>query len=897
MTDESPRASGGRWARLDALFAEAADLEPGARAAFLAALRVDDPALAEELEPLLEWDSADGGALLADAVHGAVSSILDRSGPDRRGSRLGPYRIVDELGHGGMGTVYLAERDDGAYDARVAIKLIRGGVASRAQVRRFKAERQILAGLDHPNIARMLDGGTTADGLPYVVMEVVEGEPIDRYCDRLRLPVDDRIHLFRAVCDAVSYAHRNLVVHRDLKPGNILVTPDGVPKLLDFGIAKLVEPDGGEPAATRTALAMTPAYASPEQVRGESVTTATDVYALGAVLYELLTGHPAHRFETTTPGELERVICREGPDRPSTVVTRTGSSTSGGPAPTPAEVGGARGTDPSRLRSALAGDLDTILLMALRKEPARRYASVEAFSQDLANYLVRLPVTARGDAWSYRASKFVARHRGAVLGAATVAVMVSALVAFYTARLADERDRARVEADKAERLADFLGGLFTIDERDPAAGAAVTAGELLDRGAASIDDIEDPQVRADLQYNLGLAYGRLGLFDRATPLLERSEATVRDLLGPDHPETSATRSALADNLWDRGNYEAADSVLRAALPGFADHPEQYAATVSSRGRALLRLGRFEEARDAYLEALAFYDRADDDRRESRAAVLNQLGQVALAMDDRDGAEVRLREAVALQRELDGEGRGDLATSLQTLGSVLVAQRKLDEAEAALVEALEIDEARLGANHPLLSATLAELSALHLLRDDPERALPYTRRAVEIGRTRGEDHADLAYDLTNLAQVLLRAGDLEEAEVTARESVRMSAATDGPESPFLARAILTLGVVLRDRGRLAEAAARLDEALEIAGAALPEGHSFTANLLLNRGRIRTRAGDYEGAEADLVAAHDDYVAALGTDDGRSREVAAALADLHDAAGRPDEAARWRSVAGN
>ncbi len=897
MSDAPPDEAGGRWARLDALFAEAADLPDDERGAFLEALRRDDAALAGELASLLKWDSAQGGAYLEDAVHGAVASILDRAGPDRRGTRLGPYRILEELGHGGMGTVYLAERADGAYEARVAIKLIRGGIASRDQVRRFKAERQILAGLDHPNIARMLDGGTTSDGLPYVVMEVVEGEPIDSYCDRLRLSVVDRIHLFRAVCDAVTYAHRNLVVHRDLKPGNILVTDDGVPKLLDFGIAKLLEADDEGRTVVRTALAMTPAYASPEQVRGETVTTATDVYALGAVLYELLTGHPAHRFETSTPGEIERVICREGPDRPSTVVTRTFTSSSGDGAPTPAEVGGARSTDPGRLRSTLSGDLDTILLMALRKEPERRYASVEAFSRDLANYLLGLPVVARGDAWSYRARKFASRNRGAVAGTTAAALLVTALVSFYTLRLADERDRARVEADKAERLADFLGGLFTIDERNPAAGAAVTAGELLDRGAASVAEIEDPEVRADLQYNLGLAYGNLGLFAQAGPMLDASEATIRELRGLDDPETSAVRTAVADILWERGEYAAADSVLTAALPGFADYPEQYAATISSRGRALLRLGRFEEARDAYERALAMYDEMDGDRRRNRGIVLGQLGQVALALDDRDQAEAYLRDAVAVHRELDAEGDGDLPTVLQSLASVLLSQRRLDEAEPLLLESLALDETRLGPDHPLLSPTLTELSSLHLLQDDPQGALPFARRAVAIGRARGEDHGDLAYDLASLAQVLLRAGDAQEAEATAREAVRMSAATDGPDSPFLARAILTLGVVLRDRGEFSEAEARLDEALAIAEAALPAGHSFTANLRMNRGQIRQRAGDEAGAEADLQAAHGDYAAAFGEDDPRTREAAGSLAELYEEAGRLEEAARWRTLAGN
>ncbi|MBT8403535.1 MAG: tetratricopeptide repeat protein [Gemmatimonadetes bacterium] len=880
------------WARLDALFDELADRPHGEQAVRLEEVRAEDPGLAKRLEALLRYDRGQGEPL-ADAVHEAVGSMVKAEGPDRKGARIGPYRIVSELGHGGMGSVYLAERADGAYEAQVAIKLIRGGVASGEQVRRFLTERQILAGLDHPNIARLLDGGTTPDGLPYVVMEVIDGEPIDRYCDRERLSIEERIHLFRSVCDAVAYAHRNLVVHRDLKPANVLVTADGVPKLLDFGIAKLVEADG--PDATRTVVAMTPAYASPEQVRGETVTTATDVYALGAILYELLTGHRAHRFETSSPAEIERVVCREGPDRPSTVVTRTITGSDGGSL-SPDEVGGARRTDPARLRHTLSGDLDTIVLTALRKEPDRRYLSVAALSQDLANYLLGLPVSARDDTWSYRARKFAGRNRGPLFAAAAVATVLVSLVTFYTARLATERDRARTEATKAEALADYLGGIFTIEERNPAAGAAVTARELLDRGAETIGDVDDEQVRADLQYNLGLAYTNLGQFDRGAELLAAAEETTRRLWGPDGPETSAVRSALADALWERGEYQEADSVLQAALPGFDDHPEQYAATLASRGRAMLRLGRWEEAESVYVEALAMQDALPGDRRGSRAAILNQLGQIALDTDDRTRAVELLRESVAIERELEAEGAGSLAIGLQSLGSALVGARELDEAEPVLLEALALDESRLGPEHPGLSPVLSQLSALYRLKGEPGEALPYMERAIDIGRARGADHADLAYDLTNLAQVLLELDRLDEAEAAARESVRMSRATDGPDSPFLARAILTLGATFRSQERFGEATARFDAALDIAQAALPEGHSFTANIVMNRGQTFALAGDWPAAEADLLAAYEVYTAAYGPDDGRTRSIARGLARVYEDWGRQSDAERWREDAG-
>lgn len=882
-----------RFRRLDELFEQAADLDDEGRAALLAQVEATDPGLAAELSQLLRFEGS-GEVPLERAVQGAVTSILDRSGPDRRGTRLGPYRILEELGHGGMGTVYLAERADDAYDARVAIKLIRGGVASRDQIRRFKAERQILASLNHPNIGRLLDGGTTPDGLPYVVMEAIEGEPIDEYCDRLQLSVRDRIHLFRTVCDAVAYAHRNLVVHRDIKPGNILVTADGVPKLLDFGIAKLVEPGAG--GNTRTAVAMTPAYASPEQVRGEAVTTSTDVYALGTVLYELLTGRPAHRFETGTPGEIERVICLEGPERPSTAVSREWTTTDGSDRTKPGPPGVAGRHDVSRLRHQLSGDLDTIVMMALRKEPERRFQSVEAFSHDLANFLLDLPVSARAESVRYRLSKFVARHRAGVMGVAAATLVVVSLVAFYTWRLADERDRARIEATKAETMADFLAGLFNIDDRSPVAGAAVTARELLDRGVETISELDDAEVRGDLLLSMADAYDNLGLFDQATPLYRESEALSVAVLGADAPETSAVRTALANNLWERGDYAAADSVFQVAIPGFSEHPEQFAAALSNRGRALMRLGRLDEARASYEEALGLQDDLPGDRRPSRAVILSTLGQIALDADDRDLAEDYSRQAVEINRELEAEGLGSLSSSLQSLGAVLVSQRRLDEAEALLLESLELEEERLGPTHPDLTATVGELSRVQMLRGDPEGALPFQRRAVEIGRARGEDHADLAYDLTTLAQGLNQVGEVGEAEAVATEAVRMSRGTDGPDSPFLARAVLTLGMVLSKKGDLDAALLQLDEAVAIAEAALPAGHSFTANLRMNRAGVRRDAGDQGGAEADFLASYEVHRDTFGADDPRTVSIASALADLYDGWGRPDDAANWRAAAG-
>src|SRR5688500_3990721 len=429
--------------------------------------------------------------------------------------RIGPYRILRELGQGGMGVVYLAARADEQFRKRVALKVIRSGGASEEVVRHFKRERQILAGLDHPNIARLLDGGTTDDGLPYFVMEYIEGEPLLEYCDSRKLPVAERLKLFQAICSAVQYAHRNLVVHRDIKPGDILVAEDGSPKLLDFGIAKLLNPELAGEALIATAMSMTPTYASPEQARGERITTATDVYSLGVVLYELLTGHLPYRLLSRQPLEILKAISEQEPEKASTAIERA----------------------ENKLQRRLRGDLDNILMLALRKEPPRRYASVEAFSDDIRRYLEGLPVKARQPTAAYRTGKFLRRH---VAGVAASAVFVGLLIGFaaamavQSARVTRERDlaeqeraAAQQERETAQRVSAFLVDLFRVSDPSRSRGETITAREVLDRGTTKIaTELKDePEVRATLMSTMGTVYSNLGLYDKALSLLEEALQT------------------------------------------------------------------------------------------------------------------------------------------------------------------------------------------------------------------------------------------------------------------------------------------------------------------------------------------------------------------------------------
>jgi eukaryotic-like serine/threonine-protein kinase len=524
--------------------------------------------------------------------------------------RIGPYRLLKELGHGGFGVVYLAARADEAYHKRVAIKVLRVGIGNAEAFRHFRRERQILAVLEHPNIARLLEGGTTDDGLPYLVMEYVQGQPIDSYCDGRRLPIAGRLRLFREICSAVSFAHRNLIVHRDLKPGNILVAPEGVPKLLDFGIAKLLQPELSGEAPTATGFAMTPEYASPEQVRGQGVTTASDVYALGVVLYELLTGHRPYRLKSRQTLEVLKAVCDEEPQKPSIVVTRSEEGIEGRASITPEGVGGARDLSPERLGRRLSGDLDNIVLMALRKEPHRRYGSVEALSEDIACYLQERPVLARKGTAAYRAGKYVRRHALGVAVAVGFVLLLggfSVAMAIQSRHLARERDHAAQERDKAEKVSSFLVDLFKVSDPSEAKGNTVTAREILDKGAERIrGELKDkPEVQATLMHTMGQVYKSLGLYDKAEGLLSSALEIQKGVFGPEHPDVAESMKGLGETLTDEGRARVAESLLRDALAIRSKvlpkgHPD-IAESRSALGGCLIQLQRYGEAESLLLE--------------------------------------------------------------------------------------------------------------------------------------------------------------------------------------------------------------------------------------------------------------------------------------------------------
>ncbi len=633
-----------RWQQIKTILDEVLELPPAQRRAFLDRACEEDPSLRQEVEEYLELDQE-----LDDFIPEPAAPV-DQESPDDADAelRIGHYRTLRRIGAGGMGTVYLAVREDD-FEKRVALKLIRRGMDSEEIVRRFHNERQILATLDHPNVARLLDGGTE-DGLPYFVMEYVEGKPIDRYCDAHKLSTPERLELFRQVCAALHFAHQNLVVHRDLKPSNILVTADGVPKLLDFGIAKLLSPQAGA-ETVKTAPGsrpMTIQYASPEQIREQPITTASDVYSLGVLFYKLLTGRLPCNLDTCGRIQSLRIICEDEPVRPSVAVRRREKipAAAGTVELTPESVSRTRDGDPRKLRRRLTGDVDSIALMAMRKEPQRRYGTVEQFAEDIGRHLQGLPVIARKSTMSYRAAKFVRRHRVRVAIVTLLLLTISAI-----SGIASEHNRAAMEHARTEIVSEFLEDVFRTSNPNRAKGETVTAREILDRGREKIREglKEEPQLRAVLMDSMGRVYQNLGFYAEARELLEGAVQILREHCRGDDPLLARALNDLGVLSHQQGNYEEAEELLREALAMkhrvFAEVDSEVAITLSNLGSVLNKRHKCAEAEKCHRRALEIRRQIYPREHPEIAYSLNNLASAHYSQHDFGSAETLLREAL------------------------------------------------------------------------------------------------------------------------------------------------------------------------------------------------------------------------------------------------------------
>ena len=827
------------WARIESIFWEALQQSGEEQTRYLDAACGDNVAVRAEVESLLAAREGTGGML--DAPAPWLDGVRDEPG-DEDVARIGPYRIVRLLGHGGMGRVYLAEREAPQFRQQVAVKLMRRGLDTDDLIARFHTERQILARLNHPNIAHLLDVGAAEAGLPYLVMEYVDGAPILEYCDRACLAIPQRLSLFGTICAAVHHAHRNLIVHRDLKPRNILVTPEGVPKLLDFGIAKILEPGTDGMLHTRTELrVLTPEYSAPEQVRGDVVTTACDVYALGLLLYELLAGRHAHATGRASRSELERAVLNVDPAPPS-------ASDPAADAAATAAIAAARSVAPSQLRRALEGDLDTIVLKALRKEPEERYASALALAEDVERHLIGLPVRARPTSVRYRAGKFIRRNRLAVGGAALLVLVLSGstvMATYQGRRIREESALVARERDKALEVRSFLLETFSAAGPDQPTGDTVTARQLLDRRAATLDEAyrNDEEMRAEMAFVLAEGYEKLGLFEPAERLARESLDTRRRLFGSAHADVATSLNLLGWLLRERGDLAQAEGLLREAVAtGRRIFPPQGDPRLA---RALNDLGVVQDTRGEYAEAAALYRESIDMRRR-------------LLGDDHLGVAI---------------ATSNLSVALYNLGEIDAAAR---EAEAALALFRRV----LGPDHHRTMLVEINLAVFQSVRGDQAAAVRLHRDILERRRRLfGPRDVWVAVSATMLADALLMLGqNNDEAERLLTEALAIHREASGVRPQDLAATLKALGVAAGRSGRFAEAVPRFDEPIAVWRALVGEAHEEIATLLGYRAAACERLGRFGQVERDLRDAGRVAEKALGAQHRRTLSFRLALAEF-------------------
>ena len=887
-----------RWPEVDRLFAAALDRDPAARQAFLESETRGDRELVEAVQELLRAEAASEGRLEAPGTTATRSALEDLAGRADGPRAIGRYTVLEELGRGGMGTVYLAELEGDGFRQHVAIKVLRRGLDTDDVMRRFLTERRILASLNHAHIARLVDGGAGSDGRPFLVMEYVQGEPITSYCDRERCGLRRRLELFLDVCDAVRAAHASLVVHRDLKPSNILVGSDGQVKLLDFGIAKLLDADEGAEHTRMGVHVLTPEHASPEQLRGEPVTTATDVYQLGVLLFELLTGARPHRAGSRSLAALQERAARGDAPRPSTAVAAD---------PDLAGIAEARATTPAQIRRSLRGELDTIVQKALQPEPHRRYGSAEQLARDVRRYLEGRTISARPETLAYRTRTFLRRHPWvapvAAAGLATAALYVATLVR-HGRQLEGERNEATLQAARAQEVQRFLVDLFKSADpyapADPERGRQISVVEALDVGTERLRSSleERPAVRASILAAIAEVYQNLGALDRARPLREEALGLEETIYGPASREVRDSLGHLATIRGQQGEFDAASRLYERRLELARAAPAAPAELANARmGLALHLIGnsRMAEAEphlQAVIEAARDHEIDVSDAAEAHRA----LSDVFRLLDKPAEAEAPARQALALKQQAFGDASVGAALARVTLAQTLGGLGRIEEAAARFEEALPILERTVGPEHRLTLVSLNGLAVLRQLAGDLSGAEALHRRLVEAGRrVHGERHALVGDSLQNLATVVAQQGRLDEARALHEQAAAIYQARLTPDDYRRAFPSLSLSAIHLTQGRYdaAEAAAR--RALAILEGALPDDHFVTAvarcrvaRALVGRGRLDEAVPLFDRASAPLVST--ESVPAYRT------ECLDAAISLYEGRGRAADAAALREALG-
>ncbi|MGD0515205.1 MAG: tetratricopeptide repeat protein [Terriglobales bacterium] len=872
-----------RWERIQNLFHEVADLPEPEQRVFLKAACGDDDVLVADVLALVEEDARGGSFLDRDLAEVAQQVLEEATSSALPFKEFGPYRIKKALGEGGMGVVYLAERVD--LGSLVAIKLLRDAWLSPARRERFASEQRTLAQLNHPSIARLYDADTLDDGTPWFVMEYVEGVPLTEYCSEHACSIEERLQLFRAVCEAVQYAHQHAVIHRDLKPSNILVKPDGTIRLLDFGIAKQLEsleaPAGRDQTLTGLRL-MTPAYAAPEQVRGERVGIQTDVYSLGVILYELLTGGPPFDLSKLTPGEAEAVIVGQDPEKPSTIAPRSVETNPG-----VLSVG----------KSAWA-DLDVLCLSAMHKDRQRRYQSVEALIRDIDHYLKGEPLEARPDSFHYRLGKFVRRNRRAVSAAALVFTVVVGLVIFFTVRLAKARNAALEEAARTQRIQRFMMNLFQGGDESVGPGDSMRVVTLLDRGVQEAQSLNgDPKVQAELYQTLGTIYDQLGKFDQADSLLHSALERRKTLFGPDSTEVAESLVALGQLRSDQAQYDDAEKFTRQGVEMTRRHLPP---THPRLGRALYALGEVLVNEGKYDQGIQVLDQAVQIQSApggvpaDLAESLTELANAEFYAGHLDVSNSVNLRVLAMDRQLYGERHPNVAEDLINLGAIQSEWGHYTETERYYRQALDIIQNFYGKDHPETASAMTLLGRSLNSQGRFNEAADMLRQSLGIQeRVYGEVHPRVASALGELGKVAMQQGKLDEAEADFRRQADIYREVYKGKHYYIGSALANLGGVYMERKQYARAERSFRDALQIYAQTLPANHLNVAIVRVKLGRALIPQRRYADAEAQSLAGYEVLTKQSNAPSNWLENARKDLVEEYGALHEPDKAAKFQA----
>ncbi len=868
-----------RYERIQQLFHEAADLPPSEQRSFLETVCGDDEGLAREVSAMLAED-ARHASLLDDELAQVAHGVLGRAAGGQI-EWVGPYRIIGLLGEGGMGVVYKAEREE--VGSIVALKVLRDAWLSPARRERFVSERRTLAQLNHPSIARLYDVDELPDGTPCFAMEYVEGLPLTEYCAAHAMSAVERLRVFRDVCEAVQYAHRQLVIHRDLKPSNILVTSDGTVKLLDFGIAKQVEALEGADV-TRTGLRlMTPAYAAPEQLHGRGIGVATDIYSLGVILYELVGGRLPFDLANCTPAEAEALITQTDPPPPSTIARKSD--------------GAGRHPVKSPTRQEWA-DLDVLTLTSMHKDPARRYRTVEAVVRDVDHFLKGEPLEARADTIRYRAGKFVRRNRQRLMTAAAVIIAAVALVVFYTVRLAAARNAAVAQAARTERIQHFMLNLFEGGDRQAGPADDLRVVTLVDRGVKEARALAaDPAMQAELYETLGTIYQKLGNFTQANVLLESALDQRRSLLGADHQDVAESLVTLGLLRTDQAQYDEAERLVRDGLERTKhrlppNHPAVAVAT-AALGRVLEDRGAYDKAIPILEEAVRLQSAAGPATADL-AANLYELANSHFYAGHYDICESLNRRALAIHKQLYGAQHPLVSDDLINLGAIQYELGRYADAERYYREGLDITQAWYGKDHYKTAANLTMLARALNKENRTDEALGLLEQSLAIReRVYGQVHPSVASAVNELGTIALLQGNYDAAEAYFRRMVSIYRTVYGRDDHYLVgTALSNVGSVYLARNEPQAAEPFFRQAVSIYRRTLSDTHLNTAIARVKLGRALLRERRYAESEAESRGGYEILVKQMNGSVSWLKNARQDLADEYDALAQPEKAARFR-----